>query len=142
MAFDDGLAKTTPENTAAAVLVAIVTVLPAAIPAAVAVLLYTFVFNLFTGGSSWIPYLHEIGLMWFPEILRGIVIGSIAMWTSRYFFPRSSVEAVRLATLAFWGALLIALLLFSVTFRGLTLDIVGVLALLVGLAVGLWTNDR
>lgn len=146
MALDNGLAKAaTSEKTTVATLVAIAMVLPATIPAAIAVALYTVVFNWFTGGPSlaWmriVPYVYEVGSLWFPELLRGMIVGGAAILTSRYFFPRSNVEAVKLATLTFWGALLIALLLFSVTIRGMTFDLIGVLALLVGLGGGLWTG--
>lgn len=85
--------------------------------------------------------MDQIGALWFPELLRGMVLGAIAIWTNRYFFPRSNVEAVRLATIAFWGAIVLLLLILSVSLRGMTLDIIGVMALIAGLGAGLWIVD-
>ena len=126
------------EKTALAAIVAIVMVIPAIIPAAVIAVVYNFFFHIFTGGASWIPYVDEIGKLWFPEMLRGMVVGAIAIWVSRHFFPRSNLEAVRLATFAFWAAILLLMLGFSFSLRGLSLDMIGVVALLTGFGVGLW----
>jgi hypothetical protein len=129
------------ERTALATLVAIVAVVPAIIPAGLAVIVYGFFFSRYMYGS-WIPYLDEIGGIWFPEMVRGMVMGAAAIWVSRYFFPKSNVEAVRLATLAFWGALSLLLLGLSIAVRGLALDMIAVVAVLTGLGAGLWMVDQ
>ncbi len=136
------LAESASEKTAIAALVAVVMVIPGIVPAAIVALIYNFFFNFFTGGGSWIPYVDEIGQLWFPEMIRGMVVGAVAIWVSRYFFPRSNIEAVRLAALAFWGAILLLTLIFSLSLRGFTLDVIAVCALLVGFGAGLWMTDR
>lgn len=129
------------DRTAVAAIVSIVMIIPAMIPAAIIVMAYAFVFKFFIGGSSWIPYVDEIGGLWFPEMLRGIILGGIAIWTSRRFFPTSNIEAVRFAAFAFWAGVLALLVIFSMSVRGITFDIVGVVGLAVGLCVGLWSTD-
>lgn len=140
MAFEN-TAPHSGERTAVAAIVAIVAIVPAIIPAGVAVIVYSFFFSRYLGGA-WIPYVDEIGGIWFPEMVRGMVMGAVAIWISRYFFPKSNLEAVRFATLAFWGAVSLLLLGVSIAVRGLALDMVAVVAVLVGLGAGLWMVER
>ncbi len=136
------VAERASEKTAIAAIVAILMVVPGMIPAAIVTVIYGFFFSFYTAGGSWIPYVDEIGRLWFPEMLRGAVVGAVAIWVSRYFFPRSNVEAVRLAALAFWGAIMLLAVIVSVSVRGMTLDVISVVALMTGFGVGLWVTDH
>lgn len=127
-----------PDRTVFAIILTVVMVLVASIPAALVVIIYGYFARFFfLGEGSLIPYLNDVALIWFPEVMRGLVSGTLAIVTTQYFFKRYNEQAVKLATTFFWAAIVILLSLISVSVRGLSLDLVGSAALIVGLAVGL-----
>ena len=48
------------------------------IPAGIAVAIYRFFLRGYVQ-DSWIPYLPEISMQWFPELLRGLIVGACAI---------------------------------------------------------------
>ncbi|WP_374828960.1 hypothetical protein [Paenochrobactrum pullorum] len=141
MAYLDQATTAETRKTAFAVLLAIFIVIPALLPAAAITIVYAFFLKFFISGGSWLPYTDVLALTIIPELLRGAVVGGIAIWVSRYFFPQSNLEAIRLATMAFWGAILLLLLIFSLSAVGFTLDTIGGIACAVGLGIGLWSIE-
>ncbi|MGY2992904.1 hypothetical protein [Mesorhizobium sp. URHB0026] len=129
-----------PDRTIPAAVLSIVMVLVGLIPAAIVVIIYSFFMRAYLG-HSWIPYFDQISLLWFPELMRGLIAGAIAIGTTSYFFKNYNAQAVRLATFAFWGAAILLVSTFSISVRGLTLDLLGILALAVGLGFGLLSSE-
>lgn len=128
------------DRTVWAVIVGIVVVVPALLPAALFVLIYNFFFSFYTGGGSWIPYLHEIGSVWFPELVRGMIVGVIALATVEKIFTNFNKAAVRYGVICFWGAVLFLLIGMSAYVGGLTLEMTGGVALFIGLCCGAWAS--
>jgi hypothetical protein len=126
-----------PDRTLLAVILTIVMVLVASIPAALVVIIYSYLSWFWFRGDSWVPYLDEVGRLWFPELLRGLTTGVIAIWPTQRFVKNYNEQAVKLATVTFWAAILILLTLMDLSMRGFSLDIVASIALLVGLWIGL-----
>lgn len=122
-----------------AVMVSILLVLPALIPAGLVVIFYKYNLRFFVS-DHWIPYMEELSLQWFPELLRGLIVGAIAIFGATKLVGSADVEVVRYSTLTFWGGISVLLMTSNVGVAGLTLDMVGAIAMLVGLACGLWAD--
>lgn len=131
-----------PDRTVYAAVLAIVMVLVASLPAALVVIVYSYLIR-FMVSDSWtlIPYLNQIAVVFFPEVIRGIVTGAIAIATTQYFFKSYNKQAVKLATMCFWTAVVVLLSVMSMSVRGFSIEVIGSAALLVGLAGGL-SMDR
>jgi hypothetical protein len=129
------------DRTILASIVATFMVVIGLIPAAIAVFVYSAFFIPFVGSSSWLPYVDEIAKNWFPELLRGIIAGFVAISATGYLFSHFNEQAVRLSAMMFWTAVIIVILVLSLAIRGITPDIVGPVALIIGLGVGLWANE-
>ncbi len=71
------------DRTWLAVLIAIVGVIPGILVAGVVVVVYTF-FLQDVVRDHWIPYLEEVSLLWFPELLRGLITGGVAIGLARW----------------------------------------------------------
>ena len=131
----------TSDRTVPAAIVATVMVLIGLIPAGIVVTVYSFFLRIFIGSVSWISYIDEIALIWFPELLRGMISGFVAMLITGYFFKNFNEQAVRLSALMFWLAIIIAILAVSVSVRGVTVDTLGTVSVIVGLALGLFSDE-
>lgn len=148
MDTDVGLDATVrSKRTPLAAIVAILMVIPALLPAALITIGYATIYNLVVPGNYFIGasifgFLDKIALVFFPEMIRGFIVGIIAIWTSKRFFPNSNLDAVRMATLAFWGGILLFVEVISIIYKGVSLSQLGVLSNLLGLGIGLWTIRR
>ena len=130
------------DRTWVAVLIAIVGVIPGFLVAGVFVVVYKF----FLGDvvrDHWIPYLEEVSLVWFPELLRGVIAGGVAIYLARWRIKTADFRVVRYTTIAFWGAIVVLFVAFNVFVIGpdLVRDFIGSVAFLVGLGVGLWYDE-
>jgi hypothetical protein len=128
------------DKTGLAAICSIFLVVPAFIPAAIAVFIYKYFLQFYVQGS-WIPYLEEISMLWFPELMRGLIVGAITMYAAKYLFKTFNERVVRYAVLAFWGGIVLLLVTISTAMRGLSMDIIGVIALMVGIGAGLWIDE-
>ncbi|PSL20473.1 hypothetical protein [Shimia abyssi] len=118
---------------------ATVAVIPALIPAALLVIVYTSFLGSILSGPTWYPdFVNEVALIWFPELLRGMVAGSVALLATKYFFPAANKQIAAISAGAFWGGASVLIAVFSWLVVGFTADLIGVLAMAIGLAVGLW----
>ena len=127
------------DRTWLAVLIAIVGAIPGFLVGGVVVAIYTF-FLRGVVSDHWIPYLEEVSLLWFPEILRGGITGGVAIGLARWRIRTADFRVARYATIAFWGAIFLLLVVLSVNIIGPTLDLIGAAAFLVGFGVGLWAD--
>ena len=127
------------DRTWLAVLIAIVGVIPGYLLASVFVLVYAFFLQSIVR-DHWIPYLEEISLLWFPELARGLVTGGVAIGLARWRVVNADFRVARYATIAFWGAIFLLLVVLSVNMIGPTLDLISAAAFLVGFGVGLWAD--
>ena len=130
------------DRTWVAVLIAIVGVIPGILVAGAIVVVYKF----FLGDlvrDHWIPYLEEISLVWFPELLRGLIAGGVAIYLARWRIKTADFRVVRYTTIAFWGAILVLVVAYTVFVIGpdLVPYLIGSVALLAGLGVGLWSDE-
>ncbi len=128
------------DRTWLAVLITIVGAIPGYLVAGVIVVVYTF----FLSGmvrDHWIPYLEEVALIWFPELLRGVITGAAAIYLAQWRIKSADFRVARYAAIAFWGAIVALLVVFNVSLVGPTLDLIGAFAFLAGLGVGLWLDE-
>jgi hypothetical protein len=132
--------KVLKDKTALATIAAIILVLPSFIPAALAVFIYTYFLKVYVSGH-WIPYLEEISLLWFPELMRGLIVGAVTMGITKWLFKKFNTRVIRYAVIAFWGAIILSLIAFNISMYGLNLDLIGALALLFGLGLGLFIDE-
>lgn len=128
-----------PDRTWLAVIVAIVGCLPGYLLAGLCVVIYTF-FLSWLVADHWIPYLEEVVLLWFPEILRGSITGFAAMALAGKAVRVANLDAVRYATFGFWGALLLFAVSINLVANGVTIDLVGTVIFMIGLGTGLWVE--
>lgn len=128
------------DRTAFAIPFAIVMVLVGTIPAGIVVVIYKYFLASYTGGS-WVPFFDSFVNLWFPELLRGIVCGAVAIAATQYLFKTCKLDTVRYATLTFWCGILLAIGLFSIAIRGLTFDLIGLAAVAMGLGTSLLSTD-
>ena len=128
------------DRTSLAVLIAIVGAIPGFLLAGVVVMVYKFFLRSIVY-DHWIPYLEEIALLWFPELLRGLVIGGVAIGLARWRIKNADFRVARYATIAFWGAIILLIVVWSVIMIGPALDLIGAAPLLVGLGIGLWADE-
>jgi hypothetical protein len=129
----------TIDRTWLAVLITIVSVIPGLILAGVVVVVYTFFLRTLVY-DHWIPYLEEITLLWFPEILRGGISSAVAIALAQWCIKNADFRVARYATIAFWGAIFLLIVAFNVRMMGLSLDIIGAIAFLLGFVAGLWAD--
>ncbi len=127
------------DRTWLAVLIAIVGVIPGYLLASVVVLVYAYFLQSIVR-DHWIPYLEEISLLWFPELLRGGLTGGVAIGLARWRIKTADFRVVRYTTTAFWGGIFLLLVVLGVSMIGPTLDLIGAAAFLVGFGVGLWAD--
>ena len=93
--------------------------------------------------GSWI---EKITLSWFPELLRGILVGVITLLVCAKIFKNSNTKVVSCSVMAFWSAFSLLLGVSNIIEHGLNLekldgmnvDIVGLTALTAGLGIGLF----
>jgi hypothetical protein len=130
-------ANATSDKTIWAALLSVFLVVPALIPARLAVMLYMVSIGWFEG-SSWIPYFDKIFFTFMPEAVRGFVVGMIALNVPLYFFPRADRSLVRYATVFFWGALLSLGFVATAVQDGMSLTLLGLTGFAFGMAGGLW----
>ena len=127
------------DRTWLAVLIAIVGAIPGFLVAGVVVMIYTF-FLRGVVSDHWIPYLEEVSLLWFPELLRGGITGGVAIGLARWRITTADFRVARYATIAFWGAIFLLLVVLNVSMIGPTLDLIGAAAFLLGFGLGLWAD--
>ena len=129
------------DRTGWGVLLAVISVLPAYFAAGIVVVVYSFILRRIVQGH-WIPYLEEISLQWFPELLRGLITGALVVIAVRRLIPTANLRVVRYTTFAFWGGIGLFLASFSVASHGLSFELIGIFAMLAGLAAGLWGSKH
>ncbi len=129
----------TVDRTWLAVLITIIGAIPGFLAAGVIVVVYRFFLHGVVA-DHWIPYLEEVSLVWFPELLRGVITGGVAISLARWRISVADFRVARYAAIAFWGAIVVLLVAFNVFVIGpnLVRDLIGPVAFLVGLGVGLW----
>lgn len=110
--------------------VAILAVLPGLIPAAVIIAVYSFLFKAITASDG------GMVLELFAQILWGLVAGVFAISVTRYFFKRSNLNIVRIATLGFWGVGILFYVIILLSERGQSSEIFSSIANIVGLGIG------
>ncbi len=129
----------TQKQTMFASCVATVAVIPALVPAALLVIVYTLFLGAILSGPTWYPdFVNQIALVWFPEFLRGMVAGSVALLATKYFFPAANKQIAAISAGAFWGGASVLIAILSLLLVGFTPDLIGIFAMAIGLAVGLW----
>jgi len=125
------------DRTWLAVLITIIGVIPGYLFAGVVVLFYSFFLQAIVH-DHWIPYLEEISLLWFPELLRGILTGMVAIGLARWWLSAADFRVARYAALAFWSAIILLMVSLSVSVIGPTLGLIGIFVFLTGFGLGLW----
>jgi hypothetical protein len=128
------------DRTVLAAVLCIALVIPALIPAGLVTLVYQFFLRGYVS-DAWIPYLPEISLQWFPELLRGMIVGWCTIYATQAIIKTANYQAVRFAAASFWLAVLILLGVFGLAMLGPTLDMIGMFALALGFVLGLF-NDQ
>ena len=132
---------TAKDRTILAAISGILLAIPLFFIAGIIVLIYKHILGYYVH-DHWIPYLEEISLIWFPEFLRGIIIGGAALYVTKRLFKSFNVNVVRYSVAAFWSGILLLLVVISVALQGLSLDALSVIALIIGLIMGLWIEAQ
>jgi hypothetical protein len=126
------------DRTVWAAMLCILLVIPAVIPAGLVTLIYQFFLKGYVD-DTWIPYLPEISMQWFPEMLRGMIMGWCAIAATQAIIKTANHQAVRFAAASFWLAVLIIGGLLGLAMTGPTLDLIGMIAL--GFVLGLFNDE-
>jgi len=138
--ISSGPQTTETSKTILGIVVAVLLVIPSLIPASIIVLIYKFFFGFFVI-DHWIPYFEEISMLWFPELLRGGIVGAITILLTSAIAKKADINIVRYSTFAFWSGLYLFVTVIGISVKGFTLDIVGILAFFIGFGVGMWSDE-
>ncbi|MSU91885.1 hypothetical protein GE300_20135 [Rhodobacteraceae bacterium 2CG4] len=122
------------------IIVAIVVTPLAYLPASIAVFLYSWYITPYFEDSL-IPFLSDVGAVIMPEVFRGAVTGFSGIYAASKLFKLPELMPVRIATSAFWSAILMFVLLIAVAGRGVGLQEVAAFGFLVGLNAGIWLAE-
>jgi hypothetical protein len=128
------------DRTVWAVVVCILLVIPAFIPAGIVTLIYQFFLRGYVS-DTWIPYRPEISMQWFPEMLRGMIVGWCAIYATQAIIKTANYQAVRFAAASFWLAVMIVGGLLGLAMTGPTIDIVGMIAFALGFVLGVFNDE-
>jgi hypothetical protein len=126
--------------TGLAILVCIVSVIPAMVVGYLAKVIYGFFLRGYTGGS-WTAigeFVDALALEWFPSLLQMVIAGALAIGLTSVIFKRSNIEIVAYATMTAYCVLMGFGYVLHVAKAGFALlELVALAAQLLGLALGL-----
>jgi len=105
------------DKTWLAIILCILMVIPSILPAAVVVWLYKAMLSGYVSGH-WIPYLEEISLLYFPEMVRGAIVGVISILVTTKLVKSANFLIVRYSTMAFWSGVIILISIMNISMFG------------------------
>lgn len=125
------------DKTGLAAVCGIFFVVPALMPAAIVVFIYK---NILQSNleHNWIPYLDKIAILWFPELLRGMIVGGLSMYATELLFKNFNKSVVAYVVLAFWCGVALLATAIAIARGTISIESIGIIALMVGLGLGLF----
>ena len=123
------------------IIVGILVVVPSQIPAGIVVWIYQSGLRHYVS-DNWIPYLEEVSLVIFPEMLRGVILGAASIFVTTKFVKNINIQIVRYSVLTFWAGGVVLLYVFYISKLGIDLNVFGSIFLLIGLGAGLFGMGR
>ena len=123
------------KRTWAAVIVAVLLVIPGTLVGALVAMLYRGFLGNRLGESSWFS---TIALLWFPSLLHGAVAGAVAIYGTKLLFKSANLEIVSYSASAVWVAVGLIAGIVGTAAIGLQGDLVSLIAQVSGVVLGLF----
>lgn len=134
--------SSTSTRTTVASIVAVVLVFPASLVGYGFRWLAFGLINRFYGGGSSFPFADEIAYVIVPNLLFGVVTGMVTVGATYFPFRRANMTRVATAVVIVWAILYVVGLSLGVYLRGLGLEVMQGVAILVGIALGSFTTAK